>query len=162
MRKRPVCDRLRSYKCRIFRPGEAPLSFDSSSYSTNDPNFSNNKIWKEIERTQGAIETLKKHHDDPNNWEVTNADGTEMARLAFGNGDRIAAVVNDNNTERVLLHVGNHNGYDTYRKKRIKLLLQHLMAQMRNDHNRILLSSNIREIQVIYSMLLLVLNKNKK
>jgi hypothetical protein len=101
---------------------EAPLSFDSSSYSTNHPTFSNNKIWKEVERTEGAIETLK-HHDDPNNWEVTNAYGTKMARLAFGNGGRIVAVVNDNNTERVLLHVGNHNSYDTYRKKSHKIIV---------------------------------------
>lgn len=45
----------------------------------------------------------------------------KIARLAFGHGGRITAVANDNNTERVLLHVGNHNSYDTYRKKSYRI-----------------------------------------
>jgi hypothetical protein len=44
---------------------------------------------------------------------------------------------------------------------RIKMLLQRSIAQMRNDHNRILLSSNIWEMQIMYSMLLLVSDNNK-
>ncbi|CAF1390980.1 unnamed protein product [Adineta ricciae] len=98
---------------------EDPKSVDNSSESTNDPTFSNERIWKVIQRTEGAIEALTKYHNDPTGWEVTRANRTTMARLAFGPGGagRIAAAANDNNTERVLLHAGNHNSYETYRRK---------------------------------------------
>ncbi|CAF1264313.1 unnamed protein product [Didymodactylos carnosus] len=87
--------------------------------STTDPTFSRNKLWKEVKKTEGAEDALRSHHDSPDGWKVTQVVGTvtRLAQLSFGNrGEgRIAAVPNNNNTERVLVHVGSHNSYETYR-----------------------------------------------
>ncbi|CAF3923635.1 unnamed protein product, partial [Rotaria magnacalcarata] len=95
---------------------------DSSSDFSEDPTYSIEKHWKEIKRHCGAKDALKKYHDTSGKpWEVTSVPGTRtsLATLGFGKKTkgRIATVPNDDNTHRVIAHVGNHNSYETYRKK---------------------------------------------
>ncbi|CAF2777106.1 unnamed protein product [Rotaria sp. Silwood2] len=45
----------------------------SLSNTIDDPTFSNEKVWKHAERTEGAIDALKKSHDDADRWEFSNS-----------------------------------------------------------------------------------------
>lgn len=61
--------------CMILNHYQHYSAVSSSSSTEDDPTFCTNKVWKQVEGTDGAVEALQMHHDDLNQWEVSKAYG---------------------------------------------------------------------------------------